>query len=45
MTVDELRDLHIERSHFFSEQAPGDAIAELGIFGAAPSSPSFGGRA
>ena len=25
-----------EQSHFFSEQAPGDAIAELGVFGAAP---------
>ena len=34
MTVDELRDLHLEQSHFFSEQAPGDAIAELGVFGA-----------
>lgn len=43
MTVDELRDLHIERSHFFAEQAPGDVIGELGIFGATPSSPSFGG--
>ena len=43
MTVDELRELHIEQSHFFSEQAPGDAIAELGIFGAAPTSPTFGG--
>ena len=43
MTVDELRDLHVEQSHFFSEQAPGDAIAELGIFGAPPSAPTFGG--
>ncbi len=43
MTVDELRQLHVERSHFFSEQAPGDAIAELGVFGASPSAPSFGG--
>ena len=43
MTVDELRDLHVEQSHFFSEQAPGDAIAELGVFGAPPSSPTFGG--
>ena len=43
MTVDELRDLHIEQSHFFSEQAPGDAIAELGVFGSAPTSPTFGG--
>jgi len=43
MTVDELRELHIEQSHFFSEQEPGDAIAELGIFGAAPTSPTFGG--
>ena len=43
MTVDDLRQLHLEQSHFFSEQAPGDAIAELGIFGAAPSAPTFGG--
>ena len=43
MTVDELRQLHLEQSHFFSEQAPGDAIAELGIFGASPTSPKFGG--
>ena len=43
MTVDDLRALHLEQSHFFSEQAPGDAIAELGVFGAAPASPQFGG--
>jgi pimeloyl-ACP methyl ester carboxylesterase len=43
MTVDELRQLHVEQSHFFSEQAPGDVIAELGIFGSTPSSPTFGG--
>jgi len=43
MTVDELRQLHLDQSHFFSEQAPGDAIAELGAFGAAPSAPTFGG--
>ena len=43
MTVEELRQLHLEQSHFFSEQAPGDAIAELGIFGASPTSPKFGG--
>jgi pimeloyl-ACP methyl ester carboxylesterase len=43
MTVDELRQLHLEQTHFFSEQAPGDAIAELGIFGASPTSPKFGG--
>jgi pimeloyl-ACP methyl ester carboxylesterase len=43
MTVDELRQLHVDRAHFFSEQAPGDAIAELGIFGASPTSPTFGG--
>jgi pimeloyl-ACP methyl ester carboxylesterase len=44
MTVDDLRQLHMERSHFFAEQAPGDAIAELGIFGPAPSAPTFGGQ-
>jgi pimeloyl-ACP methyl ester carboxylesterase len=43
MTVDELRQLHVEESHFFSEQAPGDPIAELGVFGTAPTSPTFGG--
>lgn len=44
MTVDDLRQLHMEQSHFFSEQAPGDAVAELGIFGTTPSAPTFGGR-
>ena len=43
MTVDELRQLHVTDTHFFSEQAPGDAVAELGVFGAAPASPQFGG--
>ncbi len=43
MTVDELRDLHLDEAHFFAEQAPGDAMAELGIFGSAPSAPTFGG--
>ena len=43
MTVDDLRELHLSQSHFFSEQAPGDAVAELGVFGAAPSGPTFGG--
>jgi pimeloyl-ACP methyl ester carboxylesterase len=43
MTVDELRELHVRQCHFFSEQAPGDAIAELGVFGTAPTSPTFGG--
>lgn len=44
MTVDDLRQLHMEQSHFFAEQAPGDAVAELGVFGTAPTSPTFGGR-
>ncbi len=43
MTVDGLRQLHLQQSHFFSEQAPGDAVAELGIFGSSPTSPEFGG--
>ncbi len=43
MTVDDLRELHLTRSHFFSEEAPGDAIAELGVFGASPTSPAFQG--
>jgi pimeloyl-ACP methyl ester carboxylesterase len=43
MSVDGLRELHVARAHFFSEEAPGDAIAELGVFGASPTSPFFGG--
>jgi len=43
MTVDALRQLHVEESHFFSEEAPGDTVAELGIFGSAPTAPTFGG--
>jgi pimeloyl-ACP methyl ester carboxylesterase len=43
MTVEDLRQLHLEQSHFFAEQAPGDAIAELGVFGPSPASPKFGG--
>jgi pimeloyl-ACP methyl ester carboxylesterase len=43
MSVDGLRELHISSAHFFSEEAPGDAIAELGVFGASPTSPLFGG--
>jgi len=43
MTVDDLRELHMSRSHFFSEEAPGDSIAELGVFGASPTSPAFQG--
>ena len=43
MTVDELRQLHVDEAHFFSEKAPGDTVADLGIFGAAPTSSTFGG--
>jgi pimeloyl-ACP methyl ester carboxylesterase len=43
MSVDGLRELHLSTAHFFSEEAPGDAIAELGIFGPSPTSPFFGG--
>jgi pimeloyl-ACP methyl ester carboxylesterase len=43
MTVDDLRELHMSRSHFFSEEAPRDSIAELGVFGASPTSPAFQG--
>ena len=43
MTVDELRQLHVTETHFYGEQAPGDVAAELGIFGAPPASPPFGG--
>jgi len=43
MTVDDLRQLHLDDTHFFTEEAPGDPIAGLGIFGAEPTSPVFGG--
>ena len=43
MSVDGLHELHVSRAHFFSEEAPGDAVAELGVFGASPTSPLFGG--
>jgi hypothetical protein len=43
MTVDYLRQLHLEQSHFFSEEAPRDEVAAIGIFGAKPTSPTFGG--
>jgi pimeloyl-ACP methyl ester carboxylesterase len=43
MAVDDLRQLHLDRAHFFSEEAPGDPIAELGVFGAEPTAPTFGG--
>ncbi len=43
MSVDSLRELHLQSTHFFSEEAPGDAVAELGVFGASPTSPLFGG--
>jgi pimeloyl-ACP methyl ester carboxylesterase len=43
MSVDDLRQLHLEESHFFTEEAPGDEVARLGVFGARPTSPEFGG--
>jgi len=43
MTVDDLRQLHLDDTHFFAEEAPGDPIAGLGIFGTEPTSPVFGG--
>jgi pimeloyl-ACP methyl ester carboxylesterase len=43
MTVDDLRQLHLDDAHFFAEEAPGDPIAGLGIFGTEPTSPVFGG--
>jgi pimeloyl-ACP methyl ester carboxylesterase len=43
MTVDDLRQLHLDDTHFFSEEAPGDPVAGLGIFGTEPTSPVFGG--
>jgi len=43
MNADDLRQLHLQAAHFFAEEAPGDPVAELGIFGAEPTSPVFGG--
>ena len=43
MTVDDLRQLHLDDAHFFTEEAPGDPVAALGVFGAEPTSPVFGG--
>jgi pimeloyl-ACP methyl ester carboxylesterase len=43
MTVDDLRQLHFDEAHFFTEEAPGDPVAGLGVFGAEPTSPVFGG--
>lgn len=43
MAVDDLRQLHLDRAHFFSEEAPGDPVAGLGVFGAEPTAPTFGG--
>ena len=38
MTVDGLGALHLEASHLFVEEAPGDLVADLGLFGADPGS-------
>ncbi len=43
MTVDDLRQLHVDDAHLFTEEAPGDPVAGLGAFGAEPTSPLFGG--
>jgi len=43
MTVDDLRQLHLDDAHFFTEQAPGDPVAALGLYGAEPTSPVFSG--
>jgi len=43
MTVDDLRQLHLDDAHFFAEEAPDDPVAELGLFGTEPTSPVFGG--
>jgi len=42
MSVDDLRQLHLDESHVFAEEAPGDPVAELGLFGTEPTSPVFG---
>jgi hypothetical protein len=42
MGVERLSQLHLEPRHCFAEQAPEDVVAELGLFGTAPSSPLFG---
>ena len=36
MTVDDLRQLHLDGAHFFTEEAPGDPVAELGVYGTEP---------
>jgi pimeloyl-ACP methyl ester carboxylesterase len=43
MTVDDLRQLHLDDAHLFTEEAPGDPVAALGLFGTEPTSPVFGG--
>ncbi len=43
MTVDDLRQLHLDGAHLFTEEAPGDPVAGLGAYGAEPTSPVFGG--
>jgi len=43
MTVDDLRQLHLDAAHLFTEEAPGDPVADLGLYGAEPTSPVFGG--
>jgi pimeloyl-ACP methyl ester carboxylesterase len=43
LTVDDLRQLHLDDAHFFTEEAPGDPVAGLGVFGTEPTSPVFGG--
>ena len=43
MTVDDLRQLHLDDAHVFTEQAPGDPVAGLGVYGAQPTWPEFGG--
>jgi len=43
MGVDDLRQLHLDGAHLFTEEAPGDPVAGLGLFGAEPTSTVFGG--
>ena len=43
MTVDDLRQLHLDAAHLFTEEAPGDPVAQLGLYGTEPTSPVFGG--
>jgi len=43
MSVDDVRELHLERQQFYVERAPGDPVAGLGLLGVDPAATVFGG--